>query len=143
MHEARIELAAAPQHPQVRVALSRWKNDEGLTWATTGPPIFAGTAFTYDVPLGYVMTAPPQLVPSVKLDECFSSRWGGFLTQAGDCVGEGSERRRVAGYIFRSEQPDTTPLYSCLSARYVRFTSARSDCDGAGTRDRVLGYALR
>lgn len=143
MHEARIELTAAPQHPQVRVALSRWKNNEGLTWATTGPPIFAGTAFTYDVPLGYVMTAPPQLVPSVKLDECFSPRWGGFLTQAGDCVGEGSERRRVAGYVFRSEQPDTTPLYSCLSARYVRFTSARSDCDGAGTRDRVLGYALR
>jgi hypothetical protein len=143
MHEARIELASAPRHPQVRVALSRWKDDEGLTWATTGPPIFAGTSFTYDLPLGYVMTAPPQLIPSVKLDECFSPRFGGFLTEAGGCAKEGSERRRVAGYVFRSEQPGTTALYSCLSARYLRFTSDRPDCDGAGTRDRVLGYALR
>ena len=142
VHEARIELSTAPRHPQVRVALSQWKNDEGLTWATTGPPIFAGMSFTYDRPLGYVMTAPPQLVPSVKLDECFSARWGGFLTEAGGCAGEGSERRRIAGYVFRSEQPGTTPIYSCLSARYVRFTSGRPDCGGAGTRDRVLGYAL-
>ena len=143
MHEARIQLASAPRQPQVRVALSRWKDDEGLTWATTGPPIFAGTSFKYDSPLGYVMTAPPQLVPSVKLDECFSARWGGFLAEADGCAGEGNERRRVAGYVFRSEQPGTTPLYSCLSARYLRFTSGRPDCDGAGTRDRVLGYALR
>jgi hypothetical protein len=144
MHEARIELFATPRHPQVRVALSRWKNDEGLTWATTGPPILAGSSlFKYDAPLGYVMTAPPELAPSVKLDECFSRRWGGFLSEAGGCAAEGSERRRVAGYVFRSEQAGTIPLYSCLSARYVRFTSNRPDCDGAGARDRVLGFALR
>jgi hypothetical protein len=77
MHEARIELSSAPRRPQVRVALSRWKNEEGLTWATTGPPIFAGVSFTYDLSLGYVMTAPPPL-PSVKLDECFSQRWAVF-----------------------------------------------------------------
>ena len=143
MHEARIELASTPRHPQVRVALSRWKDDEALTWATTGPPIFAGTSFTYDLPLGYVMTAPPQLIPSVKLDECFSPRFGGFLTEAGGCSGEGSERHRVAGYVFRSEQADTTPIFSCLSPRYVRYTSGRPDCDSAGTRDRLLGYAFR
>ena len=143
MHEARIELSAAPRHPQVRVALSRWKNDDGLTWATTGPPIFAGMSFKYDAPLGYVMTAPPQLIPSVKLDECFSPRFGGFLTEAGGCSGEGSERHRVAGYVFRSEQADTTPIFSCLSPRYVRYTSGRPDCDSAGTRDRLLGYAFR
>jgi hypothetical protein len=142
MHEARIELSSAPQHPQVRVALSRWKNEEGLTWATAGPPIFAGASFNYDLPLGYVMTAPPPL-PSVKLDECFSPRWGGFLAAAGGCAAQGSERRRVAGYVFRSEQPGTMPIYSCLSQRYVRFTSGRSDCDGAGTRDRLLGFVLR
>jgi hypothetical protein len=142
MHEARIELSNAPQHPQVRVALSRWKNEEGLTWATAGPPIFAGASFNYDLPLGYVMTAPPPL-PSVKLDECFSPRWGGFLAEAGGCAAQGSERRRVAGYVFRSEQPGTMPIYSCLSQRYVRFTSGRSDCDGAGTRDRLLGFVLR
>jgi hypothetical protein len=142
MHEARIKLSNAPQHPQVRVALSRWKNEEGLTWATAGPPIFAGASFNYDLPLGYVMTAPPPL-PSVKLDECFSPRWGGFLAEAGGCAAQGSERRRVAGYVFRSEQPGTMPIYSCLSQRYVRFTSGRSDCDGAGTRDRLLGFVLR
>ena len=142
IHEATIELSNAPRHPQVRVALSRWKNDEGLTWATTGPPIFAGASFTYDLPFGYVMTAPPQL-PSVKLDECFSPRWGGFLTEAGGCAGEGSERHRVAGYVFRSEQPGTTAIFSCLVEALYRFTSACSDRDGAGTRDRVLGFALR
>jgi hypothetical protein len=99
-------------------------------------------SFTYDLPLGYVMTAPPQL-PSIKLDECFSPRWGGFLTEAGGCAAEGSARHRVAGYVFRSDQPGTMPIYSCLSKRYVRFTSARSDCDGAGTRDRVLGFVFR
>jgi hypothetical protein len=142
MHEATIELSSMPRKPQVRVALSRWKNDRGLMWATTGPPIFAGASFTYDLPLGYVMTAPPEL-PSIKLDECFSPRWGGFLTEEGGCAGEGSERYRVAGFVFRSEQPGTTPIYSCLSKRYVRFNSIGSDCDGAGTRDRVLGFVLR
>jgi hypothetical protein len=142
MHEARIELSSVPQHPQVRVALSRWKNEEGLSWATTGPPIFAGASFTYDLSLGYVMTAPPPL-PSVKLDECFSRRWGGFLAEVGGCAAQGSERRRVAGYVFRSEQQGTMPIYSCLSQRYVRFTSGRSDCDSAGTPDRLLGFVLR
>ena len=58
-------------------------------------------------------------------------------------MAEGAERRRVAGYVFRSEQPGTIAIYSCLSRDYARFTSNRADCDNEGTRDRVLGFAFR
>jgi hypothetical protein len=144
MHEAWISLAATPQRPQVRTALSRWKDADGGAWVTTGPPIASQRAYAYDATLGYVMTAPPQQKPGAKLDECFSPRSGrGFLAEAGRCAAEGSERRRVAGYVFRHEQPGTVAIYSCLSRDYQRFTSNRADCDAVGTRDRVLGFALR
>jgi hypothetical protein len=144
VQEAFIELAPAPQHPQVRQALSRWRSSDGTTWATTGPPIAAERAYSYDGTLGHAMTAPPRQIPSIRLDECFSPRsGGGFLAEAGRCAAEGSARRGVAGYVFAVEQPGTVAIYSCLSRDYERFTSNRADCDNAGTRDRVLGFALR
>jgi hypothetical protein len=144
MHEASINLASTPAHPQVRLALSRWKGANGEMWATTGPAIAPEQAYAYDVRLGYVMTAPPKQPASVELEECFSARSGsGFLAEAGRCAAEGSERRRAAGYVFRSEQAGTTAIYSCLAPDYTRFISNRADCDNAGTPDRILGYALR
>jgi hypothetical protein len=144
VQEAAIDLAPIPQDPQVRAALSRWKSADGGAWVTVGPAIATGRSYTYDTRLGYVMTAPPNRNPGVKLDECYSAQsGGGFLAAAGACAGEGGERRRVAGYVFRYQQPETVALYSCLSPRYARFTSNRDDCDNAGTRDWVLGYALR
>ena len=125
MHEASIVLAATPQRPQVRVALSRWTSADGANWVTTGPPIAAGRSYAFDGQLGYLMTAPPNQSAGVKLDECFSARSGnGFLTEAGRCEAEGTERRRVAGFAFRSEQPGTIAIYSCLSRDYARFTSS-------------------
>ena len=90
------------------------------------------------------MTAAAKQIPSVKLDECFSAQSGvGFLAEAGDCAAEGSERRRVAGYAFRFEQPGTVALHSCMSMNHGRFVSNRSDCENAGTHERLLGFALR
>jgi hypothetical protein len=144
MHEAWIKRAPKPQFPQVRTALSRWASPDGVKWVTTGPPIAAGRSYAYDGRLGDIMTAPPRRAPGAKLDECFSTRSGsGFLTEAGRCAAEGTERHRVAGYLFRSEQAGTVAIYSCLSRDYERFTSNRADCDNAGTRDRVLGFAFR
>ncbi len=144
MHEASIALAPTPQRPQVRVALSRWTSSDGGKWVTTGPPIAAGRSYVFDTQLGFVMTAPSNQTATIKLDECFSARSGsGFLAEAGRCQTEGAERRRVAGYVFRSEQPGTMAIYSCLSRDYARFTSGRADCDDKGTRDRVLGYVFR
>ena len=144
VQEAAIALARTPQHPQVRAALSRWISGGDVSWTTTGPAIAAGRSYAYDAQLGYLMTAPPRELPSTMLDECFLPREGrGFVTDAGRCAAEGAERRRVAGYVFRSERPETIPIYSCLSRDYARFTSNRPDCDNAGTRDRMLGYALR
>jgi hypothetical protein len=144
IHEASIALGAAPQRPQVRLALSRWTSADGSKWVTTGPPIAAGRSYAFGGQLGYVMTAPSNQSASVKLDECFSARSGnGFLSDAGRCVVEGAERRRVAGFAFRSQQPGTIAIYSCLSRDYERFTSGGADCDSEGTRDRVLGYVFR
>ena len=144
MHEASIAIAPMPQRPQVRAALSRWTSPDGGTWVTTGPPIAAGHSYAFDRQLGYVMTAPPNQTSGVRLDECFSARsGGGFLSEAGRCVAEGAERRRVAGYVFSFEQPGTIAIFSCLSRDYARFTSNRADCDNEGTRDRVLGFAFR
>ncbi len=144
MHEASLAIASTPQRPQVRVALSRWTSADGGKWVTTGPPIATGRSYTFGGQLGYVMTAPSDQTASIKLDECFLPRSGsGFLAEAGRCVAEGSERRRVAGFVFRSEQPGTIAIYSCLSRDYARFTSNRADCDNEGTRDRVLGFVFR
>jgi hypothetical protein len=143
VQEAFIELAPAPQRPQVRAALSRWTSSDGSTWTTTGPPIAGDRAYIYDARLGYLMTEPPAQTRSIRLDECFSERSGsGFVTDAGRCAAEGSTRRRVAGYAFGAEQPGTVAIYSCLSKDYERFTSNRADCDNVGTRDRILGFAL-
>jgi hypothetical protein len=142
-----IDLARAPQSPQVRVALSRWRTAAGARWTTAAPPIAAegeGEAPTYDAPLGYLMTAPSTPAQTLKLDECFSAPASpGFLAQAGGCAAAGGERRRVAGYVFGSVQPDTVGLYSCVSDDGARFDSNRADCEHAGAQTGLLGFALR
>jgi hypothetical protein len=142
--EGWIGASALPQDPQVRIALSRWVDVDGGTWTTTGPTIASGHSYSYDADLGYLMTAPPQQSPATKLDECFSALTGiGFLAEAGQCRAEGSERRRPAGYVFRSEQPGTIALYNCRSESYAYFVSKRSDCENKGVRARLLGFALQ
>ncbi len=95
VHEGSITAAAAPQHPQVRVALSRWRAADDRTWMTTGPPIFSAYSYKYDAGLGYLMTGTPTAAGGVKLDECFSAARGvGFLAEAGGCLAHSSERRR-------------------------------------------------
>jgi len=141
---ASIALAPVAQRPQIRTALSQWRSADGARWATTGPAISPPRSYTYDGPLGYLMTAPPQEMPSRRLDECFVSRAGaGFLAEAGACVAAGGVRRRAGGYVFAFEQPQTMAVYDCEPADRARFTSARADCDGTGARARLLGFALR
>lgn len=142
--EAWIRASAIPQYPQVRTALSRWIGADGKTWTTTGPPIASGRSYTYDVNLGYLMTAAPRQNPGTKLDECFSEQTGiGFLAEAGRCAAEGSERRRPAGYVFQFEQPGTIALYTCMSKTSAYFVSNRSDCENRGVRKSLLGFALQ
>lgn len=144
VQEGWVRASAMPQYPQVRTALSRWIGADGRTWTTSGPPISSGLSYVYDVSLGYLMTAAPQQSPSTKLDECFSALTGvGFLAEAGRCASEGSERRRPAGYAFRSEQPGTIALYNCRSESNAYFVSKHSDCENKGVRERLLGFALK
>jgi len=142
--EGWIAASSAPQFPQVRTALARWVDSNGHTYTTTGPTISSTHTYSYDGSLGYLMTAPPQQNSGVKLDECFSEQTGvGFLAPADHCAAEGSERRRPAGYVFRSEQPGTIALYGCMASGQARFMSNRSDCENRGAREYLLGYALR
>jgi hypothetical protein len=144
IQEGWIGASARPQSPQVRTALSRWIDSDGHSWTTTGPTIARGHSYRYDKALGYLMTAPPRLGASVKLDECFSDASGlGFLADAGRCADEGSERRRPAGYAFRDEQPGTVALFDCVSATGATFVSNRKDCENEGTAAVLLGFALR
>jgi hypothetical protein len=144
VQEGQIELAPVAPHPQVRTALSRWIAAGGAKWATTGPAISSSRSYSYDGPLGYLMTAPPGELPSVRLDECFSARSGaGFLVEEGGCAAAGSERRRTGGYAFRSREPGTIALLSCIAPNGQRFNSTSADCENVGTRERILGYALR
>jgi hypothetical protein len=140
--EGWISSSDLPQSPQVRTALSRWIDADGDTWTTTGPTIASGHSYIHDADLGYLMTAEPQQSPGLKLDECFSAA-SGFLAAAGQCAAEGSERRRPAGYVFRSEQPGTIALYDCRAESNSDFVSRSPDCENKGMRRRLLGFALR
>jgi hypothetical protein len=144
MQEGWISASAQPQSPQIRTALSRWVDADGRTWTTTAPTITRGRSFSYDKALGYLMTAPPQLGASNKLDECFSARAGvGFLADAGHCASAGSERRRPAGYVFRDQAPGTIPLFDCVAPGGETFVSDRRDCENKGRGAVLLGYALK
>jgi hypothetical protein len=144
LQEGFLSAAARPQSPQVRTALSRWIDADGRSWTTTGPTISRAHSYSYDKALGYLMTAPPPLGASVKLDECFSERDGvGFLADAGHCTNAGSERRRPAGYVFREEAPGTVALFDCIAATGEPFVSNRRDCENKGRGAVLLGYALR
>ena len=60
VHEIAIVAHAAPQSPQVRAALSRYKSAAGRLWATVAPAIEKRpNTFTHETLLGDVMTAPP------------------------------------------------------------------------------------
>ena len=143
MHDAWIASRPAPSRPQVRVALTRWRNRDGGKWATTGPPIFSGHPYAYEMHLGYLMTAPPPSA-SLELDECFSKQSAtGFLAEAGGCAAAGGERRRVAGYVYRAEELGTIALQGCIASDGARFVSNRRDCENAGMPDRLLGFALK
>jgi hypothetical protein len=144
MQEGRIDLSPVPRRPQVRTALTRWVTPQGFTWTTTGPAISPGHFYAYDRSLGYMMTATPDDAAALEVDECFSPQTGiGFLAKAGDCAGEGSARRRTAGYIFRNRRPGTVTLVDCAKKNGERFVSDRLDCENAGTRKRLLGFALQ
>ncbi len=144
MQEAWIGAARIPQQPQVRTALSRWKNSDGGTWTTTGPPISPDHTYAYDTGFGYLMTAASQKDAVIKLDECFSSPAGtGFLAPAGSCAARGSERRRPGGYAYRFEQINTIALFDCVSSNNAFFTSKRADCENKGRLESSLGFALQ
>jgi hypothetical protein len=143
-----IAMSRTAQYPQVRVALTRWVDSDGRQWTTADPPLPSQHSHAVDAHLGYVMTALPMQAPGVRLDECFynqldSQSDSGFIAEGGACAGEGSARRRIAGYIFRDPLPGTVPLYSCLAKSQAHFVSNRADCENAGLRGRLLGFALR
>ncbi len=145
VHEISLTAHSAPQTPQVRVSLSRYKSDAGRLWTTTAPAIEKRpNTFKHETVLGDVMTAPPA-APSEKLEECVGATSGAldYRLTIGACEAP-FKRQRTAGFIYRDAQPDTVPLYACAARQgLLHFTSTQENCEGLGTSEKRLGYLLK
>lgn len=145
VHEISLVAHTAPQTPQVRIALSRYKSDAGRLWSTTAPAIEKRpNTFKHEKVLGEVMTAAPS-APSETLEECVSMTSGAMDYRLSNGACEAPFRRqRTAGFIYRDAQPDTLPLFSCAARQGLfHFTSTEENCEGLGTSEKRLGYVLR
>ena len=142
MHKMRMTMQSAPAAPQVRTALARFVDPNGVRMTTSGPPLVAGERprFALEKELGYVLTAAPA-APSLLLEECVSAAAGFFLSDR-PCATELAARRRSAGYVYRDPQPGTVPLYACTDGGGRRFAATDPGCDGHGRPARRLGEVL-
>jgi hypothetical protein len=102
--------------------------------------------------LGYLLTAPDEMRPSIELEECLSKPGEVPVVhvlmqktpQGHVCETHGYTRSRTPGFVFTSAQPGTQPLYSCYSeAEKSHFAANSEDCDHAGKIETLLGYVLR
>ena len=144
VHEIAIVAHAAPQSPQVRAALSRYKSAAGRLWATVAPAIEKRpNTFTHETLLGDVMTAPP-VVPSERIEECVSEASGtkDYLLTNRACEAP-FKRARTAGFVYRDAQPGTRALYACVARQGLfHFASMAENCEGLGTNEKRLGFVL-
>jgi hypothetical protein len=116
-------------------------------WTTTAPVPGNYSAYRLVAQLGYVMTAPDPASPAVELEECIS-KWPGapdrILIQKGVCETQDYQRLRSAGFVYKTTQPNTQPLYRCYSqAEHSHFASNTEDCNNMGKREALLGYDLK
>jgi hypothetical protein len=136
--------------PQVGVELSRWLNSTSTTpeyWTTNAA---TPGAFKYQDSLGYTMTRKltgTNVQATSLLEECVKTIGGvpdHLISPNGTCVPNGYTRLRTIGWLYTTEQPNTTALYSCFSpVKYKsHFASTNANCDGETTQF-ILGYILK
>ncbi len=129
-----------------RYELASWINSNGIHRITSGPVINDSSAWNYDKPLGYVLSAADPSYPSIKLEECVGN-WSGhadyLLTGDGKCTSGGYTRLRTAGWIYQDQVTGTTALYRCYSSSgEYHFASIDAQCDGLGEMEWRLGFIL-
>jgi hypothetical protein len=145
--DVNVSMSRSPDAPQVGVLLARWY-DAALhdRWSTTGPVPGNDTAYRHETDTGYMMTVADAKKPSVELEDCVSMRPGHpdhILAEKGFCEARAYQRLRSAGWVYRTQQENTVPLYRCDNAReQSHFASNKPDCEGLGTPEGLLGYAL-
>ena len=143
-----ISWSRAPGEPLAGEMLTHWyaaaQHDH---WTTIAPVPGNYSTYRLVAQLGYMMTAPDPVKPTVELEECLS-KWPGhpdrILIQKGVCETQDYQRLRSAGFIYATAQPSTQPLYRCYSdAEHSHFASNREDCDNMGRKEALLGYDLK
>ena len=129
------------------MALARFHNAAlNDRWSTTAPVPGNFAAYAYEGTFGYLMTKAHPSQPTVKLDDCVSTLPGHpdhMLTADGSCVAAGYTRLPSAGFVYKTSQPNTVPLYRCYDATLSsHVASSAADCEGLGKMEWLLGYAL-
>jgi hypothetical protein len=113
---------------------------------TAAPVLGNDTTSSLQMQLGYVMTAPPSGITSIKIEECWGN-WPGhddfILSPDGSCTSAGYTRLRTVGWLYSSQQANSLPLYRCYNpAAQFHFASNSPSCEGLGTMEFILGYVL-
>jgi hypothetical protein len=88
------------------------------------------TSYLHEGIFGYLLTKAHPSLPTTKLEDCVST-WP-----------EHPDHLRTAGWVFKSSQPATVPLYRCYNQAQHHFASNAASCDGLGPMEWLLGYAL-
>ena len=145
MQEISITTLPSAALAQVGTEITRWQNtSSGRYRSTTGPVPGNYDTWSYDLKLGYVLTAPSPNHAVTKLEECKSNWTEEYLTTTqGACDPKGYNHYRTVGWVFQKQEAGTIPLYRCWSAKVTsHFISNRVDCEGKGNMEALLGYAL-
>jgi hypothetical protein len=143
-----ISWSRSPGEPEVGEMLTHWYDAaQHDHWATTAPVPGNYSAYRLVAQLGYMMTAPDPVKPTLELEECIS-KWPGhpdrILIEKGVCETNGYQRLRSAGFVYSTAQPNTQPLYRCYSdAEHSHFASNDENCNNMGKRETSLGYDLK
>jgi hypothetical protein len=97
------------------------------------------------------MTAADPKQPTTEIEDCLSQPGQPVVhilipkTAKGHvCESHGYQLSRTAGFVYRTPQPGTQPLYSCyFESEKSHFAANNSDCDHLGKQEDLLGYDLK
>ncbi len=142
-----VSITDHPESSPIGVLLARWYNPRLHDhWSTTAAVPGDGDAYKLEARSGYLMTAAPEGVAAVELEDCISQRPGHpdhILAPKGVCEAHAYQRLRTAGWVYAASQPDTLPLYRCYAEpEQSHFASNLADCEGKGTPEGLMGFAL-
>ncbi len=138
-------LAATPNWPQVRVALTRyWLPSPFTHWVTTAL-IPTQLGYQTEFTLGYLFTSAQSSLPMTELVDCTWTEAGKvhhLIQRNGACDNGSLTKLRSLGWAFTSPQPNTVAIYRCFWPQgYDHWVSTDPNCESTSARNEgLLGY---